>query len=194
MIYFTSDLHLGHDNIIKLCNRPFDSVEEMDETIISNWNKRVKKNDTVYVVGDFIWKESDLSKYISRLSGKKILIVGNHDKWAKKEEYAKFFEYITKYEEVSLNGHQLTLCHYPMVEWKNSRKEGTSRLGYLIYGHIHNNIRSEYKLLFETYNALNAGVDINNFEPVSFDELVDNNKFFVKNIVEKLDKNRNCNL
>ena len=186
MIYFTSDLHLGHDNIIKLCNRPFDSVEEMDETIISNWNKRVKKNDTVYVVGDFIWKESDLSKYLSRLSGKKILIVGNHDKWAKKSQYSTCFEKITNYEEVSLNNHQITLCHYPMVEWKNSRKEGTSRLGYLIYGHIHNNIRPEYKLLFETPNALNAGVDINNFEPVTFDELVNNNEQFLKSALKKL--------
>ena len=73
-----------------------------------------------------------------------------------------------------------------MVEWKNSRKEGTSRLGYLIYGHIHNNIRPEYKLLFETSNALNAGVDINDFEPVTFDELVYNNEQFLKSALKKL--------
>lgn len=178
MIFFTSDLHLGHKNIIKLCNRPFNSVEEMDETLINNWNKKVKKDDTVYIVGDFVWQASDVENYLTRLSGKKILIVGNHDKWASNGLYMQYFEKITKYEEVSLNGHQITLCHYPMIEWKNSRKEGTSRLGYLIYGHIHNNIRPEYRLLFEMPNALNAGVDINNFTPVRFDELVENNTIF----------------
>lgn len=184
MIYFTSDLHLGHNNIIKLCNRPFNTLEEMDEALITNWNKRVKNSDTVYIVGDFIWQSSEPEKYLKRLNGKKILIVGNHDKWAKKEEYAKYFESITNYEEVSLNGHQITLCHYPMIEWKNSRKEGTSRLGYLIYGHIHNNIKPEYRILFETPNALNAGADINGFVPVSFAELVENNAVFSKNALQ----------
>ena len=180
MVFFTSDLHLGHKSIIKLCNRPFDSVEEMDETLIENWNKKVKKNDIVYVVGDFIWRGADVGKYVSRLSGKKILVAGNHDKWASGGLYARFFEKITKYEEVSLNGHQITLCHYPMIEWKNSRKEGTSKLGYLIYGHIHNNIKPEYEFLFRTPNALNAGVDVNGFEPVSFDELASNDEKFSK--------------
>lgn len=186
MIYFTSDLHLGHSGIIKLCSRPFSCVEEMDETLISNWNKKVKKNDTVYVVGDFIWGSADVEKYLTRLSGKKILIVGNHDKWAKKEEYGKFFEYVTKYEEVSLNGHQITLCHYPMVEWKNSRKEGTSKLGYLIFGHIHNNVKPHYELLFKYDNALNAGVDVNNFMPVTFDELIQNNSEFSKKALTRI--------
>ena len=186
MIYFISDLHLGHSNIIKLCNRPFNSVEEMDETLIYNWNKKVKKNDTVYIVGDFVWRASAVEKYLTRLSGKKILILGNHDKWADKGIYDAYFEKITKYEEVSLNEHQITLCHYPMIEWKNSRKQWTSRLGYLIYGHIHNNIRPEYRLLFETPNALNAGADINGFVPVSFDELVENNAVFTVKALQSM--------
>lgn len=186
MIYFISDLHLGHKNIIKLCNRPFNSMEEMDEILISNWNKKVKKDDTVYIVGDFIWNSQDVEKYITRLSGKKILIVGNHDKWADIGRYTQYFEKITKYEEVSLNGHQITFCHYPMLEWKNSRKEGTKKLGYLVYGHIHNNVKPEYKILFKMPNALNAGVDINNFTPVSFDQLIKNNIEFNKTVLEKL--------
>lgn len=52
MVYFTSDLHLGHENVIKLCNRPFDSIEEMDEALIRNWNRKVTNGDTVYVLGD----------------------------------------------------------------------------------------------------------------------------------------------
>ena len=55
MTYFTSDLHFGHSNIIKLCNRPFADVESMDAALIENWNKKVKKNDTVYVLGDIVW-------------------------------------------------------------------------------------------------------------------------------------------
>lgn len=180
MTYFTSDLHLGHKGIIALCNRPFASVEEMDETLIRNWNRKVKQNDTVYIIGDFVWKKRDVQRYLQQLNGSKILIVGNHDKWSDDLAITGFFCKITKFEEVSLNGHPITLCHYPMIEWENSRKDGTSRLGYLIYGHIHNNVLPEYQLLYTTPNALNAGVDINNFEPVTFEELVANNEAFSK--------------
>ena len=181
MIYFTADMHLGHQGIIKLCNRPFESVDEMDEVLINNWNKKVKKGDTVYVVGDFVWQGCDLNKYVDKLCGEKILIIGNHDKWADRGLYRNYFKDVKKYEEVSLNGHQITLCHYPMLEWKNSRKEGTNRLGYLIYGHIHNKVNPEYRFLFKKDNALNAGVDVNNFEPVLFEELFENNKKFSQN-------------
>ena len=187
MIYFTADLHFGHKSILSLCNRPFDSLEEMDEALIRNWNKKVKRNDTVYVVGDFAWKKETVDRYLQALNGKKILVIGNHDKWTVDDTIGSGFSEKIKYEEVSLNGHPVTLCHYPMVEWKNSRKEGSSRLGYLIYGHIHNNIKPEYRQLFLHENALNAGVDINGFTPVSFDELVANNAAFRAFALKQLD-------
>lgn len=56
MIFFTSDLHLGHENCIRLCNRPFSSIEEMDETLIENWNRKVTGKDTVYILGDLIYR------------------------------------------------------------------------------------------------------------------------------------------
>lgn len=79
-IWFTSDLHFGHRNIIKFCNRPWETVEEMDKALIENWNSVVGKNDIVFDLGDFAfapnwrWKE-----IISQLNGKHYLILGNHE-------------------------------------------------------------------------------------------------------------------
>ncbi len=179
MILFTSDLHFGHKNIIELCNRPFRDVEEMDEALIENWNRKVKKNDTVYILGDIVWYKKDLSYYMNRLSGEKILITGNHDEpWAKKEESKQYFKDILPYLETHLNSHPITMCHYPMLEWRSSREELKRKLGYHIHGHIHNRVASEYLQLYLQFNALNAGVDVNNFEPVTFDELLENNMAF----------------
>lgn len=185
MIYFIADMHLGHENIIQLCNRPFKTIEEMDEALISNWNRKVKKNDTVYIIGDLMWKGIDPKIYLERLNGNKVLIIGNHDSnWLCKCNPLDYFKIVTNMHIDSLNCHTVTMCHYPMLEWKKSRKEGSSKLGYLIYGHIHNKIDEMYSYLFEKENALNAGVDINNFEPVTFDELVENNRKFKELIIE----------
>ena len=85
MILFTSDLHLGHKNILKLCNRPFSSIEEMDAVLIENWNRKVHKNDQVYILGDLMYRNEKLpEEYLRQLNGKKHLITGNHDRaWVK---------------------------------------------------------------------------------------------------------------
>lgn len=178
MIYFTADLHLGHKRIIQMTNRPFPTVEEMDATLITNWNKKVKANDTVYIIGDLIYKSQSPEKYLRQLKGKKVLIRGNHDEgWLRLLAANKYFSNITPLLEISLFDRMITLCHYPMLEWRNSRKSG-KKLGYLIHGHIHNRLDTKYDLLFNNSNALNAGVDINNFEPVTFEELIANNEKF----------------
>ncbi len=167
MVYFTSDLHLGHKNIIKLCNRPFSSVEEMDERLIANWNDKVKENDTVYVLGDLIYKSSDNpEKYLSRLKGKKILLVGNHDDgWLHKINANKYFIQIQNMIVKTVNGRLITLCHYPLLDWKNSKKSSINKIGYMLYGHLHNN-------RIEKAHAFNVGVDVNNFQPISFNKLI----------------------
>ena len=77
---FISDLHFGHNNIIRFDNRPFQSVEEMDETLISNWNNKINKNDTVYILGDISWYPKDkTAEILSTLKGNKYLLTGNHD-------------------------------------------------------------------------------------------------------------------
>ena len=142
MIYFTSDLHLGHANIIRHCNRPFSSVEEMDETLIRNWAKRVKANDTVYVLGDLMFRnQKSPEEYLSRLKGKKHLIIGNHDKdWIKKCKLEDFFESVNGLDYFSDGQHQMTLCHFPMMSWPRNTK------AYMVFGHIHNDTTAEHSI------------------------------------------------
>ena len=190
MTYFTSDLHFGHGNIIKLCNRPFADVESMDTALIENWNKKVKKNDTVYVLGDIVWDKKLVGYYMERLAGTKILIAGNHDStWVRRDECKAYFEKTLPYLEAHLNGHPITMCHYPMLEWASSREELGRKLGYHIHGHIHNRISEEYRQLYLSFNALNAGVDVNGFEPVTFEELIANNmRFKLEALTDEMDR------
>ena len=133
MIYFTADTHFGHCNVIRFCDRPFASAEEMDEAMIQNWNERVTGNDTVYILGD---------KFLETSDGKR----------------------------------SLTLCHYPMLSWKHAKRS------YMLHGHIHNDTRADFwPLIAARENVLNAGVDTNSFKPVTFDELLENNRRFKEN-------------
>jgi calcineurin-like phosphoesterase family protein len=182
MIYFTSDLHLGHKNIIKLCHRPFASLEEMDETLVSNWNQVVTNGDTVYIIGDLMFRtQNHPLDVLKRLRGKKNLILGNHDRgWLNKIEAADFFKSVESYSEISDGKRKLALCHYPMMSWG-----GTGKGSYLIHGHIHNNRDAAYwPLLASMDHALNASVEINSYKPVTFDQLVENNDIFKQLVVK----------
>ena len=174
MIFFTADTHFGHKNILKLCNRPFETIEEMNETLIENWNHRVSGMDTVYIVGDMFFRCSDAEAILRRLKGKKRLIVGNHDSsWMNKVDLNRYFVSIDRLLEISDGKHALTLCHYPLLTWKHVQKS------YMIHGHIHADTSADYfPLICNRSNVFNAGMDINGFMPVSFDELVQNNEQF----------------
>lgn len=171
MIYYTADTHFGHENIIKLCNRPFTSIEDMNDALIDNWNKKVGGNDTVYIIGDMFYKCPDAENILKNLKGKKHLIIGNHDgSWLTKFNAVPYFESIELMKETSADGHGITMCHYPLLTWRHEKKT------YMIHGHIHDNTSSDYwELLRSRKRVLNAGVDINNFEPVTFTELLANN-------------------
>lgn len=179
MIYYTSDLHLDHANIIRHCSRPFVNVDEMNNALIKNWNNKISDNDTVYIVGDlFFYPKSPIDYILRTLKGKKHLILGNHDKqWIKKFDLTQYFESVDNLKEIHDNGRKITLCHYPMMTWNNAGNGA-----FLVYGHIHNNTKDFFwKWLKIMDNAFNAGVDINNFEPVTFDEMVENNMKFNAN-------------
>ena len=82
-IFFTSDLHFGHENVLRFDNRPFETVDEMDDELIKRWNDKVAKGDLVYVLGDLIWKTAtnEAVQIIKRLNGQIVLIKGNHDRF-----------------------------------------------------------------------------------------------------------------
>ena len=114
MKFFCSDTHFGHTNIIKYCNRPFSSVEEMDRELISRWNAAVKKDDTVYFVGDFAFaSEERIQSLISSLNGYKIGILGNHDKSLAKMKELGFNETHSQLILEFDKGQKVLVHHYP---------------------------------------------------------------------------------
>ena len=120
MIYFTSDTHYGHANIIKYCARPFESVDEMDEALIKAYNSVVTPNDTVYHLGDFCMGGRKPEEYLCRLNGKMFLLPGNHDKVERfTGKYTRHNEVIimTELVRASLSGQYMTLCHYALRVW-----------------------------------------------------------------------------
>lgn len=104
-IFLIGCTHFGHANIIKLANRPFDTVEEMDETLIRNWNETVSPTDHVYHLGDFAFR--DHLKYLGKLNGHIFRLNGNHDPMGWSD-----YDYMEDYERPGV-----CLFHYPMEEW-----------------------------------------------------------------------------
>ena len=183
MIYFTADLHFGHENIIAFCNRPFKSAGEMDATLIKNWNNTIEPNDEVYILGDFtMGSAEDAHRYLSCLQGKKYFIRGNHDKFLDKfEPYMDDFEWVKdyfvlraggfewkkKHRVLEYEGKRVVLFHYPILEW-----DCYFRGAIHLYGHIHNNEKSVNRLPNEPNLAFNVGVDLHNYFPVSFQDIL----------------------
>ena len=135
MIFFTSDTHFFHGNIIRYCNRPFDSIDAMNEGMIQRWNNRVGPEDTVYHLGDVVINRRAL-KTLARLNGDKVLIKGNHDIF-RLEEYTPHFRDIRGYHV--MNG--MILSHIPL------HPESLGRFGVNIHGHLHANRVMRYKTI-----------------------------------------------
>lgn len=143
MKYYISDLHFGHKNIIGYDIRPFYSVNEMDKSLIDNWNSVVKDDDEVYILGDMFWVNAYAPQILSQLKGKKYLILGNHDRIT--EPMQDFFVWIKEMAVVVDGEDRVVLCHYPLGSWKNRTH------GYIhLYGHVHQTTESK---LFEDYVA-----------------------------------------
>jgi len=132
-------MHFCHENVIGFDDRPFVSVEKMNETLVENWNSRVSEEDTVYILGDGFWKNEENSvKLIQRLNGHKHLIRGNHDRV--NGRLKDYYESIESYGEVNDEGRLVILSHYPMLFYKNQRYGAV-----MLYGHVHNSV--EWRLV-----------------------------------------------
>ena len=166
MIYFISDTHFHHSNIIKYCNRPFKDINEMNETIISNRNSSITKDDIVYHLGDFCLSNDDEIKSIfNRLNGNKILIRGNHDRKPVKFYENIGFEVLT-HALIVLDEYKLMLSHVPLPDVKI--KDGYINL----HGHIHNKkISDDYPKNYSENRHINLSVDSTDFKPVSLGEI-----------------------
>lgn len=92
MTYYIADTHFGHENIIEMCNRPFSNIDEMNSVMINRWNKKVKGNDTIYVIGDMFFRCGEPELILKQLKGKKRLLIGNHDgSWMTKLNASEYF-------------------------------------------------------------------------------------------------------
>lgn len=172
-IFITADTHLGHEAIIKYCNRPFNSLKEMNETIIKRWNERVKKNDIVYFLGDFCFcngkngKEGDIYKsdyYREQLNGDIIFLRGNHDSNNSVKSAIEAMH-------VFFGKKDIWLTHRPYNFNKNFK--------YNLVGHVHE------KWLYKKINGsilLNVGVDRHNFYPIKLLEAL--------NFMEQIERGR----
>ena len=166
-IWFTSDHHFGHKNIISYSKRPFASVEQMDETMISRWNEKVAPQDEVYHLGDVgLCSPAKLQQILERLNGKIYLITGNHETSAlvcsDKFEWVKdYHELLVPDSEAHGNQRLIVLLHYAMRVW-NVSHHGSWHL----YGHSHGSLPDD-----KTSLSFDVGVDSHNFYPISYEEV-----------------------
>ena len=176
-VFFTSDTHFYHSNIINFCGRPFKSVEVMNETLIANWNSVVGPDDIVFHLGDFcLGGSAEWTNILNRLNGKIYLIVGNHDIKNLRQGYYSHFEHIAMQMHIEVGKQKIYLNHCPFLCYG-----GAYRDTWQLFGHVHTSKQNtgidapRLHMLFPT--QYDVGVDNNNFTPVSFEQ--------VRRIIEK---------
>lgn len=153
--YFTADTHFGHTNVIRFCNRPFTDAEEMDETLIANWNAVVGPKDDVFHLGDFAVRcdPKKMANIFRRLNGRKHLIIGNHDSGA--TIALPWSSQPAHYREISVEKQRIILLHYGMRVW-NGMRYGALQF----FGHSHGRLPG-------CRASLDVGVDSWGYTPVT---------------------------
>lgn len=186
-VFFTSDTHFNHYNIIASCGRPFKDEIEMNEVFIKNWNSVVDNDSVVFHLGDFAWGGFKKWKDVrDRLNGRIILVIGNHDlrnltETAKKE----LFEYTTQQMYLRIEGRPVYLNHYPFLCYAGIYREPKDQV-WALHGHIHlgpNSLEGKdvprMQYLFPT--QYDVGVDMNNYTPISWKEVKEKIEYQVEN-------------
>ncbi|ELZ42404.1 hypothetical protein C463_10840 [Halorubrum californiense DSM 19288] len=165
MEYLISDLHLDHDNIIDYCDRPFSSVEEMNETIVENWNDSIDPGDEVLYGGDLTIQSSAsaLLDWLDELNGEIVFVLGNHDNTVlEKLDRVQFVrEYQFEYRGVPFHA-----VHDPADDPSNPK-------GWLLHGHHHNNWPGQFPLIDHNNRRVNFSVELLDYKPLNTDRLVD---------------------
>ncbi|MGB5811748.1 MAG: hypothetical protein WBG86_14520 [Polyangiales bacterium] len=167
LTYFTADLHFGHANIIKFCQRPWKTADEMDAGLIERWNEVVTEKDEVWILGDVAmgnWRKA--VSCLVQLVGRKHLIIGNHDAaLIRKGGFLDCFETVDNLRTIKVpdedapgKRRHVVLCHYPLAVWDRSH-HGT----YHLHGHCH------ASMMRPVYGRrLDVGVDAWDYAPVSY--------------------------
>lgn len=134
--YVTADLHLDHPAILKYNpeTRPFANIDEMNETIVRNWNSEVGRNDFVIIVGDLAYR--NYAKWASILHGRKYLVLGNHDNI--NQEAKKHFIKVCEILEKRIYGQKCFFCHYPCLSWADKHTGA-----YMLHGHCHGRLAED---------------------------------------------------
>lgn len=166
-VFFTSDTHFHHANIIKYSNRPFKNTVDMNDALISNWNQKVGKNDLIYHLGDFSFGREDylFDSVFNRLNGKIVFIQGNHDSLVRKNRN-KFYNYHEGGHEIRIGGQDISLNHYAGLTW-NKKHHGA----WMLCGHTHYNCPVTRKDGTAIGKILDVGVDGHDFFPYSIKEI-----------------------
>ncbi len=139
--YYIADLHFGHHASIWYDHRPFCDLEQMEEGMAMLWNAAVRKDDMVYILGDFCWNKADeWMRLLRRLKGQKVLIEGNHDLGRYPEELRAMFADIKPYKEVQDGERRVILSHYPILFYKHSSDPSY----YMLHGHVHQSKENDY--------------------------------------------------
>ena len=168
--WVTSDTHFSHVNIIKFepAARPFNSIEEMNEILIKNWNDKVMPEDTIIHCGDFFMgKLEEIDKILPRLNGKIILVKGNHDTPARIEKFKEYGVEVHDIYYITYKGVFFICCHFPF-DSKDfiEMVRGDNPEVVFLYGHIHSNAPPHY-----SNGTYHVGVDTNNLAPVKLKDI-----------------------
>lgn len=184
-VYFTSDTHFNHANIIGFCHRPFKDVEEMNDTLTANWNRVVGEDDIVFHLGNFcLGGSAEWTNVLNRLNGKIYLIVGNHDIRNLRQGYYDRFEAIYMQMYIEIGKQKIYLNHYPFLCYSGADKDT-----WQLFGHVHTGKSNTGKdmtrlnMLYPT--QYDVGVDNNDFTPVSFEQV----KTIIRKQVERFNNN-----
>lgn len=192
-IWFTSDLHFGHRNVIRFCERPFEDVKEMGEVLVTNWNERVQEDDHIFNLGDMFWfnDRHSVKRVVSKLKGHKHFLLGNHCT-TKQYELCTDLDLTVHSDIVVLritgsaddprftdkHFYEVVLCHYPCTCYSHSNAGAL-----MFFGHIHS--RTGYPMMeFQKPIALpskrymDVGVDRHNYAPASFFEILEEMKTY----------------